>query len=220
MVHHIPGPSGRLEALVDDPSALCTTGTPGASDPLRPPRAVVVIAHPHPLHGGTMHTKIVFQVAKAFCRLGCAVLRFNFRGVGLSDGTFGEGAGEIEDFNAAVDFATARYPGIEAWAAGASFGSWVAMTAGAKDERIKTLIGLALPANLYDFSAAARSPKPKFVIHGEHDAICPLRAVRAMYATAVEPKELVVIEAANHLFDGRLHEVAEAIEDLLAPASS
>jgi len=221
MIHHIPGPAGRLEALVDDPRSLCTTATPGyaglsaeASVAL-PPTAAVVLAHPHPRRGGTMHTKVVFQAAKAFCRLGCAVLRFNFRGVGLSDGAFADGVGELDDFRAGLDFMAARFPGVPLWAAGVSFGSWVAMTAGAGDDRVTTLTGIALPSSLFDFSAARDSTKPKFLIHGERDELCPLRSVKEFYAHAAEPKELVVIDAADHLFDGRLSEVAEAIENLL-----
>jgi uncharacterized protein len=218
MILHLPGPAGTLEALVDDPASLCTTASPApaAGAPAsQSPTAAVVLAHPHPLHGGTMHTKVVFQAAKAFCRLGCAVLRFNFRGVGVSDGTFADGVGEMDDFRAGVDFMAARYPGTPIWAAGMSFGSWVAMTAGAGDDRVTTLLGIALPFAMYDFSSVGRSAKPKFFIHGERDQLCPLRAVWEFYGHASEPKELVVIDAADHLFDGHVSEVAEAIEDLL-----
>jgi hypothetical protein len=218
MILHIPGPAGTLEALVDDPGAACTTARPrAAADGLDtpPPTAAVVFCHPHPLHGGTMHTKVVFQAAKAFCRLGCAVLRFNFRGVGVSDGAFDEGVGEKDDFRAAVDFMARRYPGVPIWAAGMSFGSWIAMTAGAEDDRVTTLVGIAVPISLYDFSVVRLSTKPKFFIHGERDEICALRAVREFYGQASEPKDLVVIDTANHLFDGHVTEVSAAIEDLL-----
>jgi uncharacterized protein len=218
MIHHIVGPAGRLEALVDNPASLCTTGEPKPDAPsavATPPRAAVVIAHPHPLHGGTMHSKVVFQAAKAFCRLGCAVLRFNFRGAGASEGKFDEGRGERDDFRAALDFMAARFPGAELWAAGMSFGAWIAMTVGAEDPRVSNLVGIATPFELYDFAAVGSSPKPKFLIHGERDELCSLKGVRRFYAHAAEPKELVVIDAANHLFDGHVTEVSEAIEDLL-----
>ena len=218
MIEHIPGPAGTLEALVDDPGAACTTARPrdDADRPdTKPPTAAVVFCHPHPLHGGTMHTKVVYQAAKAFCRLGCAVLRFNFRGVGVSDGAFDEGVGEKDDFRAGIDFMARRYPGVPIWAAGLSFGSWIAMTAGAEDDRVTTLVGIAAPIAVYDFSTVRHSTKPKFFIHGERDEICALRAVREFYGHASEPKDLVVIDAANHLFDGHVTEVAEAIEDLL-----
>jgi uncharacterized protein len=219
MIQPIPGPAGRLEALVDNPAARCTTASvpeaPDTAQPLPPPRAVVVLAHPHPLYGGTMHTKVLYQVAKAFCRLGCAVLRFNFRGVGASEGTFGDGLGEVEDYWAALEFMAARYPDVEIWAGGVSFGSWVAASAGANDERVSRLVAIAPPVTAYDFSSVSRSTKPKFFINGERDEICPLAALREFYAHAEEPKDLVVIEAAGHLFEGHVNEVTEAIEELM-----
>jgi uncharacterized protein len=218
MILHLPGPAGTLEALIDDPGSLCTTASPHQDArelPPKPPTAAVVLAHPHPLYGGTMHTKVVFQAAKAFCRLGCAVLRFNFRGVGVSHGAFAEGVGERDDFRAGIEFMAKRYPGVPVWAAGMSFGSWVAMTAGVEDDRVTTLLGIAVPVTLYDFSAVGQSAKPKYFIHGERDEFCPARAVWEFYGRAAEPKELVVIDAADHLFDGRVSEVADAIEDLL-----
>ena len=203
-VREIPGPAGRLDALLDEPSD-------GQSL-----RAAVVLAHPHPLFGGTMHTKVVYQAAKALSRIGCAVLRFNFRGVGMSAGAFDEGAGEKADFRAGIDFVRDRYPSARVWAAGMSFGAWIALTVGAEDPRIGTLIGIAPPITRYDFDAVAASAKPKFFIQGERDEICALKDMRAFYARCLEPKELVVIDGADHLFDGKVSEVAEAIEDLLA----
>lgn len=215
MIRHIPGPAGRLEALMDNPTALCTTGTDPGGELPTVPRAGVVLAHPHPLHGGTMHSKVVFQAAKAFCRLGCVVLRFNFRGVGTSTGAFDEGRGEQDDYRAALRHLGALYPEIELWAAGFSFGAWVAMTAGLTEERVSTLIGIALPVGLYEVRPIAASPKPKYLIHGERDELTPLTEMWRFYATAVEPKELVVIDAANHVFDGHASEVGDAIADLL-----
>jgi alpha/beta superfamily hydrolase len=175
----------------------------------------VVFAHPHTEYGGTMHTKVVYQAAKALNRIGCAVLRFNFRGAGASGGSFSNGPGEIEDFRAALDFMQARYPGAPLWAGGMSFGSYVALTAGAEDPRVSTLIGIALPVSRYDFGVVERSAKPKFFIHGEFDELCPLKEMREFYARCAEPKELIVIDAADHLFDGKVSQVADAIEDLL-----
>jgi alpha/beta superfamily hydrolase len=179
-------------------------------------RAAAVFAHPLPTHGGTMHTKAVYQGAKALARVGCAVLRFNFRGVGRSAGTWDEGRGERDDFKAAADFMAAQFPGKELWAAGFSFGAYVALTAGAEDDRICALIGVAPPVNRYDFEAVKRSTKPKFIIHGESDELIPLKQVREFYAQLADPKELVEIDRANHLFDGQVGEVADALEDLLA----
>jgi alpha/beta superfamily hydrolase len=104
---------------------------------------------------------------------------------------------------------------VPVWAAGVSFGAWVGLTAGARDPRVSTLVGVALPVCKYDFGTIAESSKAKFFIHGERDEICSLAEVRTLYARAAEPKELVVIDAADHLFDGKVSEVADALEDLL-----
>lgn len=197
----IAGPAGRLEALLDEPGGRLRSG--------------VVFAHPHTEYGGTMHTKVVYHAAKALARIGCAVLRFNFRGAGKSAGVFANGRGEADDFRAALDFMHDRHPHAPLWASGMSFGSWVALTTGLDDPRVSTLIAIAAPVSDYDFEAVARSTKAKFLIHGERDELCPLKSVREFYARAAEPKELVVIDGADHLFDGKVSEVAEAIEDLL-----
>jgi alpha/beta superfamily hydrolase len=213
----LTGPAGPLEALLDEPAAAGSIGADGIVNAGYPGglRAAVVFAHPHTEYGGTMHTKVVYQAAKALSRIGCAVLRFNFRGAGASAGRFTNGPGEQQDFRAALDVMQEHYAGAPLWAAGMSFGSWVAMTAGAEDARVSTLIGIALPITRYDFGRVEHSVKPKFFIHGEFDELCPLKEVREFYARAAEPKELVVIDAADHLFDGKVSEVAAAIEDLL-----
>jgi alpha/beta superfamily hydrolase len=198
----LAGTAGRLEALLDEPAS-------GAV------RAAVVLAHPHTQYGGTMHTKVVYQAAKALSRIGCAVLRFNFRGAGASAGAFSDGPGETDDVRTAFDFMRAKYPSVPLWAAGMSFGSWVALTAGVLDPRVTTLLGIALPVDRYDFSAVEKSTKAKFFIHGEFDELCSLKKVKEFYARCEEPKELIVIDTANHLFEGKVSEVAEAIHDLL-----
>jgi alpha/beta superfamily hydrolase len=198
----IPGPLGPLEGLLDT---------------AKTPRAAVVFAHPLPTHGGTMHTKAVFQGAKGLARIGCAVLRFNFRGVGSSAGTFDAGPGEMDDYRAALDFVHARYPGVPLWTAGFSFGSWVALEVGAADPRVTTLIGIAPPISRdnYSFANTIATTKPKFFVQGDLDQIAPLKDLWAFYARLQEPKELVVIGGANHLFEGHTREVGEALEDLL-----
>jgi alpha/beta superfamily hydrolase len=204
------GPSGRLEALLE---------VPQRSDRLK---AAVVFAHPHPQHGGSMHTKAVYQGAKGLARIGCAVLRFNFRGVGGSAGAFGNGEGEMEDFRAALEYMAARYPDTSLWAAGFSFGSWVALEAGAVDPRVTVLIGIAPPVVTsvsgmdYKFPNTLASTKPKFFVQGEADEVCPIEGMWTFYGQLQEPKELVVIDAADHLFEGRTQEVGEALEELLA----
>ena len=202
-VHDLKGPAGRLEALLDAPEEA--------------PKAAVVFAHPLPTHGGTMHTKAVYQGTKGFVRAGCVVLRFNFRGVGASEGSFTGGPGEKEDFKAALDYMSARFPDLRLWSAGFSFGAWIALETGAVDERVTVLFGIAPPVTRegYDFSNTKRSTKPKFFIQGEADDICPLQDMWKFYGELPEPKELVIIDAADHLFDGHTTEVGEAIEDLL-----
>lgn len=203
-LREIVGPAGRLEVLLEE-SAMADT----------PLRAAVVVAHPHPQYGGTMHTKVVYQMTKALGRIGCAVLRFNFRGVGLSEGTYADGTGELDDFRAALQFMHQRYPSARLWTGGFSFGAWIALTVGASDSRVSTIIGVAPPLARYDFEAVRVSAKPKFFIQGEFDELCPLKEMQQFYARAEEPKELVVIDGADHLFDGKTTEVGEAVEDLL-----
>ena len=217
MLREIPGPVGPLESLLDEPAenrgvsddGLVHRGTAGRL------RAAVVFGHPHPQYGGTMHTKAVYQSAKALTRIGCAVLRFNFRGVGRSPGTFDGEAGEKADFRAALDYMRQSYPGAPLWAAGMSFGAWIGLSVGAGDPRVSLLLGVSTPVSKYDFDAVAVSEKPKCFIHGERDEISSLKEMREFYARASEPKELAVIDTADHLFDGKVSEVADAVEDLL-----
>jgi alpha/beta superfamily hydrolase len=196
----IPGPAGTLEAVID---AAAT------------PRAVAVFAHPHPQYGGTMHTKAVFQSAKALARIGCEVLRFNFRGVGRSTGSFGEGVGEVDDFRAAAEFMEARRPDLPKWAVGFSFGSWVAASTGASDPRVERLIMIAPPVDRYDWSPVVGSTRAKFILHGNLDEVVPIKSVWRFYASLPEPKEIAVIDGADHLFDGKVLDLADAVEDLL-----
>jgi uncharacterized protein len=206
IVRDIPGPAGTLEALLDAPDT--------------PPRAAVVFAHPLPTAGGTMHTKCVYQATKALVRTGCAVLRFNFRGVGRSAGTWDDGRGERDDFGAALDFMAARYPDVQLWAAGFSFGSYIAWSVAMDDPRVCTLIAIAPPVSKWAFpDGIYASTKPKFIIHGEEDELIALKAVREFYARLKEPKEFVQIDRANHLFEGQTPEVGDALEELLADFS-
>ncbi|HVL68285.1 MAG TPA: alpha/beta fold hydrolase [Vicinamibacterales bacterium] len=209
-IDDLKGPAGVLEAILDEPADGRTT-----------PHAAVVFAHPHPQYGGTMHTKAVYQGAKGLTRIGCGVLRFNFRGVGRSEGTFDLGEGEMEDFRAGLDYIAQRYPGARLWVAGFSFGAWVALEVGAADERVSALIGIAPPVATsvsgmdYSFPNTLASTKPKFFVQGEADEVCPIQEMWKFYGQLQEPKELVVVDAADHLFEGKTQEVGEALEDLL-----
>lgn len=199
----LTGPAGPLEALLEE-------GT-------TPPRAAVVFGHPHPQYGGTMHTRAVYQAAKGLIRIGCTVLRFNFRGVGRSAGEFDQGEGEMADFRSALDFMAGRYPNVPLWAGGFSFGSWVALETGAVDPRVSVLIGVAPPVKRegYTWDHTLASEKPKFFVQGDLDELCAIKDMWAFYGTLKEPKEMVVIDGANHLFEGKATEVGEALEDLL-----
>ena len=168
---------------------------------------------------GRHNVRRACSATKALARIGCVVLRFISGVLCRSAGQWDEGRGELDDYRAAVDFMAAQYPGTELWAAGFSFGAYVALTVGATDDRICALIGIAPPVDRYDFEAVKKSPKPKFNIHGEADELIPLKLVREFYAQLADPKELVEIDRANHLFDGQVSEVADAIEDLLADFS-
>jgi uncharacterized protein len=209
----LKGPAGHLEAMLELPAD-------GRAD--QELRAAVVFAHPHPQFGGTMHTKAVYQGAKGLSRIGCAVLRFNFRGVGRSAGEFDQGEGEKEDFKAALDYMSARYPDARLWAAGFSFGAWVALEVGAADARVSALIGIAPPVATsvsgmkYEFPNTLATMKTKFFAQGEADEVCPLEGLWQFYGRLQEPKEMVVIDGADHLFEGKTTEVGEALEDLLA----
>lgn len=193
------GPAGRLEGILQ--------GREGTS-----PEGLAVVCHPLPTGGGTMHTKVVHRVAKALEECGWIVLRFNFRGVGRSEGTFDRGTGELEDARAALDHLAAAHPGRPITMAGFSFGSWVGLRLGATDPRVDSLIALAPPVNLYDFSFLETCAKPKLVVHGEADELVPLRALEEFYPSIAEPKSLVLIEGASHLLTEGLEEVARAVK--------
>jgi len=199
----LSGPAGLVEAIIDEGSS--------------PPRAAVVFGHPHPQHGGTMHTKGVYQAAKGLVRIGCSVLRFNFRGVGRSEGEFDKGEGEMADFRSALDFMAGRYPNVPLWAGGFSFGSWIALETGAADPRVSALIAIAPPVKRegYTWEATLASTKPKFFVQGDLDELCSLKDLWAFYGQLKEPKEMVVIDGGSHLFEGKATEVGEALEDLL-----
>jgi len=209
----LPGPAGRLEALLWD--------VPERDEIARPPLAAVV-CHPHPLFGGTMHNKVVYQVAKTLHRFGLPVLRFNFRGTGLSEGAHDEGRGEQDDVSAALDFFASKYPGAPLLLAGFSFGSWVGLRAGCKDSRVADLIGLGLPVgNLanQEFSYLEVCDKPKLLVSGEFDAYGPPEKLQAIVEKfpprAKKWNSVVIIPGADHFFAGHLPEVDRAISTWL-----
>jgi hypothetical protein len=198
----LEGSAGRLEAT------LWTAPEPGF---------VAVVCHPHPLYGGTMHNKVVFQAAKALHQRGAAVLRFNFRGVEQSEGAHDRGIGEQADVGAALDYLSAEFPSKPIVLAGFSFGSWVGLRVGCQDARVTRLIGLGLPVdNLnVDFSYLRTCAGPKLVVQGGQDQFGSRANVEALFATIQEPKHLVIVDGADHFFTGRQDAVGAAIHDWL-----
>ena len=144
------------------------------------------------------------------------MLRFNFRGVGLERGHWDNGRGEMDDYGPPSTYMAAEYPDLEIWAAGFSFGSYIATTVGADDDRVCALIAIAPPVDKYEFASVKMSPKPKFIVHGERRRAHLAQDWCAhFYAQLREPKELIEIDRANHLFDGQASEVGDALADLL-----
>ena len=198
----IPGPAGRLEGIYKPP----------ASEAIEPTHAAVV-CHAHPLHGGTMHFKLIFRVARALGELGLPTLRFNFRGVGASEGAFDEGRGERDDVRAAIDWLADRHPGAGIIVAGFSFGSWTGLRAGCADPRVTHLVGLGTPVRVLNSADLLSCAKPKLFVHGTKDEFGPMAQMNSWYADLPEPKRLVRIEGADHFFEGRREEMARAITD-------
>ncbi len=184
-------------------------------DPQATARLGAVVCHPHPLYGGTLHTKVVFRAAKAALRVGVPVLRFNFRGVGKSEGDFDHGVGERDEVRAALDDLQARLPRTPVCLMGFSFGSWVGLAVGAADPRVSALIGLGLPAASTNFDFLRPAVKPKLIIQGTEDVYGPRPDVQALFERLEEPKRIHWVEGADHFFAERLEEVQAVIRSFL-----
>lgn len=203
----LEGPAGRLEALLN-------AGTEDATH-------AAVVCHPHPLFGGTLHNKVVFHTMKALNSFGFPVLRFNFRGAGLSHGEHDHGNGEVEDVRTALDWLDREFR-LPIVFAGFSFGAAVGLRAACADARVKAVIGVGVPAipvvadreapRTYTFDFLQDCGKPKLFVSGARDQFGPRARLEALVASVPEPKKLVVIEGADHFFEGRLRELREAIE--------
>jgi uncharacterized protein len=195
----LDGPAGRLEAIFWKPQGAAW-----------PPLAAV-LCHPHPLFGGTMHNKVIYQTAKSLDALGLPVLRFNFRGAGLSAGTHDRGRGEREDVRAALDFLASEFPGVPLLLAGFSFGCWVGLRVGCEDPRVTELIGLGTPVNNTDFSFLESCAKPKLFVHGSNDEHGDVRKVEVLVASLPGENQMVVVPDADHFFAGKLNQLDTAI---------
>ncbi len=177
----------------------------------RPPRAAAIVCHPHPAYGGTMDNRVVYRTAKALREAGLASLRFNFRGVGASTGSFDEGIGEKDDVRAAVDWLQSKYPELPLALAGFSFGSWVGLQAGCEDARILALAGLGLPLNFYDFDFLLENPKPALFIMGTRDEYCALERLDRLERLLPPTSAVRRIDKADHFFQQDLEEVQTLI---------
>lgn len=158
-----------------------------------------------------MHFKLIYRIARAFDELGYPTLRFNFRGVGGSDGTFDEGRGERDDVKAAIDWMAERHPNIPLVVAGFSFGSWTGLPVGCADPRVSHVVGLGVPVRVFSHTELNSCTKPKLLIQGTEDTFGPLAQLNSWYADLREPKRLVRIEGADHFFETKREEMAEAI---------
>lgn len=179
--------------------------------------AGAVICHPHPLYGGEMRNNVVTALIEAFHECGMATLRFNFRGVGKSEGSHDEGKGECDDVSAAVTFLQAQCTLTNILVAGYSFGSVVGLQAGAKDERVNALIGLAFPLNLRDPTFLNDIKKPVFLVSGTKDDYSPIEGLKKVVSTMSVPAKLQTIEGADHFFMGREKEITATIRAFLQP---
>ncbi|MGA8273319.1 MAG: alpha/beta fold hydrolase [Candidatus Sulfotelmatobacter sp.] len=211
----LDGQAGRLEALLNAGAQKATHA--------------VLVTHPHPLFGGTLHNKVVFYTMKALNSFGFPVLRFNFRGTGLSFGEHDQGRGEVNDVRIALDWLEAEFH-LPLIFAGFSFGAAVGLRAAASDARVNALIGVGTPVapvaasteepRVYTFEFLRDCVKPKLFVSGSRDQFAPRARLEELVQSVPEPKKLVVIEGADHFFEGRLRELRDAIEGWVKEAIS
>jgi hypothetical protein len=211
----LDGPAGGLEALLNSGAENATHSA--------------VVCHPHPLFGGTLHNKVVFHTMKALNSFGFPVLRFNFRGTGLSQGEHDKGIGEVEDVRTALDWLDAEFH-LPIIFAGFSFGSAVGLRAACADQRVRAVIGVGTPVapvaadteepRVYTFDFLQDCRKPKLFVSGARDQFGPRAKLQSLVESLPEPKKLIIIEGADHFFEGRLRELREAIEKWVKEAVS
>jgi uncharacterized protein len=180
------------------------------------PKFISIICHPHPLGGGTMHNKVVFKVAQALQMQNIPALRFNFRGVGHSSGSYDEGRGEMDDVYYALEFMSRRYPGVPVIMGGFSFGSYVGLRVAAADDRVHAMIGLGVPQRLFDAGETLQDCfKPKLFIHGTADELAPYDLMAQWFENVAAPKRLITLEGADHFFKDCLPEVQTLVTDFV-----
>jgi alpha/beta superfamily hydrolase len=199
--HWLPGPVGRLEALLEEPEE-------------QSPRLAVVLCHPHPLFGGTMHNKVVYRLARGLRASGAVVLRFNFRGVGASHGEYGEMTGEIADVRAALGWLRERYAELPFALAGFSFGARTVSELGCAMEGAQFLLAAGFSTRLGSTAYLETCAVPKIFIQSTHDQFAPREEFERVYAGFAEPKRVVWIDAEDHFFAGALEKVEEAAREI------
>jgi len=196
----IPVSHGHLEGMVKEPDGA--------------PRAAAIVCHPHPLHGGSMHTKAVYRAAQGFNEAGVVALRFNFRGVGTSTGSHDDGVGEQDDVRAALDWLEGEYPHLPLIVGGFSFGSMVGMSVGAEDDRVVGMLGIGLPVDLdhrYDYGYLANAEKPVLIVQGENDEFGSGQLVADELTPLGAHITVVRVPGTDHYFAGRLEELRGAV---------
>jgi uncharacterized protein len=197
----LEGPAGKLEALLEEPEA-------------GDPREACLVCHPHPLFGGTMHNKVVYRIARGMRRAGAVVLRFNFRGVGRSEGVHDRGEGEVEDARAALEFLRQRYPDLPYSMAGFSFGSRVVLKLGCALSPVR-LIAVGFPTNRDGFDYLGTCGIPKYFIQSTIDEFGPRQDLEAAFQEFAEPKHLEFVEAGDHFFAGALDRLEDAVVEII-----
>jgi hypothetical protein len=196
----LDGPAGRLEALIEEPE----DASPGEC---------ALVCHPHPQHGGTMHNKVVYRIARGLRRTGAVVLRFNYRGVNLSHGTYAGGEGERDDARMALAYLRDRYPGLRYTIAGFSFGSRIALRLGKENPDARRVIAAGFPAAYRDYTDLD-GYIPRIFMQSTHDQFGSVAQTEEMFASLAEPKRLILIEAEDHFFTGGLDRLEQEIFEL------
>jgi len=202
----VDGPAGRLEALLEEPEAL-----PNQVGP----REAALVCHPHPQHGGTMHNKVVYRIARGLRRAGAVVLRFNYRGVNLSEGVYAHGEGELEDARSALEVLRKRYPDLPVTLAGFSFGSRIALRLACSGEPARRAIAVGFPTIYKDRDFLNNCSVPRVFVQSTRDEFGPASDLQELVAVLPEPKRLVFIDAQDHFFAGALEKLEEEIAALV-----
>ncbi|MFN3324662.1 MAG: alpha/beta hydrolase [Bryobacteraceae bacterium] len=199
--HMIPGPAGRLEALLEEPEH---------TDPIE----AALVCHPHPQHGGTMHNKVVYRLARGLRKTGAVVLRFNYRGVNLSQGEYDHGRGETEDARAALSWLRSRYPELPYTLAGFSFGSRIVLRLGGELPDVSRVIAVGYPTVYRERESLRQCKAPKVFIQSTHDEFGPKPELETALKEATPPVEMHWVEARDHFFAGALEEFEATVASL------